>query len=185
MSSNAQSTNSPLVGRRTVTRAAAHAAWAVPAIQVATSVPAFATSSPNALEVGGATFAWNTTSTRGDATLTIRNTGSSDAATVAVTVSFPPHYCVGNFIFDIPVNVTVSNVSTLWTASGVSYDPSSTPGRTGHVSFTSTSALPAGQSRQLQFRFDSGRLAANGSVPLPVVATAATFATGTGSIVKA
>jgi hypothetical protein len=78
------------VGRRAVVRTAAHAAWAVPAIQIATSVSANAavcsanTSAPAHFTVAGGTTTNKKVYT---GTYTVANTGKLGVATATITVA--------------------------------------------------------------------------------------------------
>lgn len=75
--------------RRALLKAGAHAAWAVPAVQLATSAPAFAVGSgipAAALAVTGTTFTWKNPSDL-IGTITVKNNGTAAGAGVQVTFS--------------------------------------------------------------------------------------------------
>ena len=85
----------PIVGRRAVTRTVAHAAWALPAIQVAASVPAFAASG-NDLQVVQAPTITRGTGSGGRTLYTVSNLyvlndGPADLAGGLLTVSLIPN----------------------------------------------------------------------------------------------
>jgi hypothetical protein len=86
------------VSRRRLVKSAATRAWTVPAVQLATAVPAHATGSRGACDLdiksASASFSRPKRATTGAFTVevTIRNTGSVTAAKVSVTLKFSERY---------------------------------------------------------------------------------------------
>lgn len=127
---------SALLSRRSVVRTAAHAAWAVPLVQVAAAAPALAASA-GSLTAAAVINSWNGSGTRQTFTLTVTvtNTGNTSVALTSVTLSFPTGW-----------NPTSSSLTTGWGVSGsgsatLSFTPS--PARTlaAHTSATFTVTL--------------------------------------------
>lgn len=119
--------------RRTVVRTAAHAAWAVPAIQIATSVPAFAAVS-NKLLLSTFTARWSGpgNSTKLTITATIKNDDGNTAATaVTFTVTFPAGY--GN----ITGAAAPTGYTAVTTGTSVTYTYSGTIAAGSTLNFTS------------------------------------------------
>jgi len=81
------------LSRRTVMKAGAHAAWAIPAITVVTSAPAFAAQSgqPTCDPVPSGSGAWTgPSSTRAiPCTVSVANKGAADTVGLVLTASFP------------------------------------------------------------------------------------------------
>lgn len=80
------------VDRRAIVRTAAHAAWAIPAIQIATTVSASAATcsggtQPTAFSMTGNSVKSATDNKVWTGTYVVTNTGASDTATVQVTAS--------------------------------------------------------------------------------------------------
>jgi hypothetical protein len=76
--------------RRTIVKAGAHAAWAVPAITIATAAPAFAGSTQSSVSVGLLTSASRSGSTLTVSNGSISNTGLATTQNLQVTVQLVP-----------------------------------------------------------------------------------------------
>jgi hypothetical protein len=78
------------LSRRTVIKGAAHAAWAIPAIQVISQAPALAASG-NDPQVTSTSSSWNGKKLTATGVITNKGTGATDAGMqVQVTVAPPP-----------------------------------------------------------------------------------------------
>jgi hypothetical protein len=78
------------LSRRTVVKTAAHAAWIVPAVQLATMAPALATSgAAAALTVSGSSI-WVANGTLGIRNLKVDNANPQATVSLAVTLVLPP-----------------------------------------------------------------------------------------------
>ena len=141
------------LSRRTVLRTAAHAAWAVPAIQAVAATPAFAASGSGALAFTPApTGVWSLSRNRMTATIQVKNTSTANPTIgLQVTVAFPNLYVYKNG----NRTLAVSRVTTGWSASPVAYSGSGT-GRTATVVFTATSQVAPGATSKLGFRATVG-----------------------------
>src|SRR4051812_19759928 len=71
--------------RRFVLKAGAHAAWAIPAIQIAAAAPSFAASTDHAQLTLTGSFSRN--GSNGTGTFTVKNTGNVAAKSPTVTLS--------------------------------------------------------------------------------------------------
>ena len=144
--------------RRSVVRTAAHAAWAVPAIQIATSAPAFAAASDTlAFTAGSGDWDTSTYPRTVQVMATVRNNSVADTtANLQVTVTFPNLY-VWSQALSINLPITIGNVTGGWAASAPTYAGSGT-GRTASVTFTAAPQLAAGAAKSLGFRAETLRL---------------------------
>lgn len=140
------------LSRRTVLRAAGHAAWVVPAIQVVSMAPAFAAS--GTLQITAASGTWTRGgSSRVDGTVTVHNASTTDATgNLQLLLTFP-----NVFVWRTTRRggsnrtLTISLVTGGWTAGTVSYSGTGT-GRTATVVFTSSTQLVTGASKPMGFR---------------------------------
>lgn len=100
------------LNRRTVLKAGAHAAWAIPAVQVITQAPALAASGAADLSggvMGTQTGAWTGSNAGSSFQAQVQVTNKNSLATTGlkVTLTFPTGYAL-----------SVSNIASGWTASG-------------------------------------------------------------------
>lgn len=144
------------ITRRSVAKTAAHAAWAVPAIQVAASVPAFAAASDLlAFTAGSGDWTVNTGLFQADfvdVTTGVKNNSASDATVdLSVTVTFPNVY-VRNAVLGTNQTLTITNITGGWTnPQGVTYAGSGAS-RTGTAVFVASTQVAAGATKSLGFR---------------------------------
>ena len=128
------------LNRRTVLKAGAHAAWAIPAVQVITQAPALAASGDSLSFSAGPAGSWQSTdSTKSGykrfkiSALAIKVTSShGGSATVTVTLTFP----TGSGSLTAPTVTgwtapTVSGLTATYTTTAPVSAGSSTPGLTG------------------------------------------------------
>ncbi len=139
------------MSRRTVLRAAGHAAWVVPTIQIVSTAPAFAAASDQ-LQITAASGQW----TLGvidymAASITVANSSPNDpTVALQVTVSFPYPYVYGPSLLNpngpsANRNMFLSQVASGWSASAVAYAGAAAH-RTGTFVFTRTTQILAGGS---------------------------------------
>ena len=179
------------MSRRTVLRAAGHAAWVVPAIQVVSMAPAFAAASDQ-LQITAASGQWTLgSSDYVTGSVTVQNSSTTDT-TVALqlTLTFPNFYVyqqitIFGLTLNIPLNLTFSNVSTGWGTPTATYSGTGTS-RIATVVFTRTGTqLAASAATTLNFRATTQKnvTTASGADTIQVVATASNgFSPGAGVI---
>lgn len=182
-----QSTNTTdnrQLSRRSVVRTAAHAAWAVPAIQVAATVPAYAAvSDPLTFTAGSGDWTQPLGYPYVDVTTTVLNGSATDTtANLQITVQFPNMY-VWSPLLGANQTITISNVTGGWSAGTVTYSGTGT-GRTATVVFTATAQLAASASKTLTFRATTTRILVDpaGADSLTLTATATNHVTGSTTI---
>lgn len=177
------------LSRRSLVRTAAHAAWAVPAVQVAASVPAYAAASDQ-LTITSATGEWTPANNRRmDGSITVRNDSPDDTTVnLQVTLTFPNIY-----VWDANAGggaganrtLAITQVTGGWTAGTVTYSGTGT-GRTATVVFTATAQIAPTATRTLGFRAQSSGTQANGSpAAINVTASSTGFVSGSGTLVPA
>lgn len=119
MVSNQQSVEprtEPLVGRRAITRTVAHAAWALPAIQIAAAAPAYAaTSTTTGIQNPNVSLSQDTTNgatkTPGASGITVTNPGPNPLAANTVLLTLTINGGNANTVWGSP---TVSPSTSNW-----------------------------------------------------------------------
>jgi hypothetical protein len=140
------------LSRRTVLRTAAHAAWAVPAIQIVAAAPTFAASGDVLALTPTPTGVWDLGANRMTATIPVKNNSTANpTAALQVTAIYPNVYVYKNR----NRTLRISNVTGGWRAGRVTYSGSGTS-RTATVVFTATAQVPAGATKTLAFRATVG-----------------------------
>ena len=140
------------LSRRTVLRTAAHAAWAVPAIQIVAAAPSFAASGDALALTPAPTGVWDLVANRMTATIRVKNMSAANPTVgLQLTVIFPNVYVYKTR----NRTLRISNVTSGWRAGRVSYSGSGT-GRTATVVFTASSQVAPGATSTLGFRATVG-----------------------------
>ena len=128
------------LSRRAVLRTAAHAAWAVPAIQIVAAAPSFAASGDALALAPTPTGVWDLGANRMTATIRVKNISAANpTAGLQVTAIFPNVYVYKTR----NRTLRISNVTGGWRAGRVTYSGSGT-GRTATVVFTASSQVVPG-----------------------------------------
>lgn len=143
------------LSRRTVLRAAGHAAWVVPTIQVLSVSPAFAASGPvsASFTIACAPGAWRLGGSSYIApTITVTNTSTtSSTLALQLVLTFPNVYVWQPTGRGSNRKLTISRVTGSWRAGRVTYSGTGL-GRTAVVVFTATAQVGPAGSSALGFR---------------------------------